>query len=190
MDFLNASLQTLKIYCQSNGIVPEGNKTLKATWRDAAIAFYQSTIEPTLGELFAEADRIGTKYQDPEEVLSTAIELAQLTQDIMGKAGETTKTIAVKAVKIATSERAIEAYRRMAYLAALLVVMAICTVMAIGRMVLEHERTQTAIGAVKVKAVEFARFIRSRAVAFWDWIRSIVPNTLIMAGLSHLDLME
>ena len=154
------------------------------------MAFYQSTIEPTLTELFAEADRIGTKYQDPEEILSFTIELAQLTQDIMGKAGETTKTIAVKAVKIATSDKAIELYRRMAYVTALAIVMVICAVMAIGRMVLEHERTQTAIGEVTVKASEFAQFTRSQSVDWWEWIRSIVPNTLIMAGLSHLDLME
>ena len=182
MNFLTASHQMLKDYCAQNAIVPDGDKRKASTWREAAIAFYQST-ELSLKELFAEADRIGTKYQNPEEIKALKDGLSEMAQEVLGKTIEATKTIAVKAFELITSDKAIEFYRRTIYLMALAVVLIVVLVMAIGRMVLEDDRTQAAIGMVKVRVVEFVEWVRATIDREWQ---SIVN----LASFAHLDLME
>lgn len=172
----------LKDYCTQNAIVPDGDKRKASTWREAATAFYQST-ESSLKELFTEADRIGNKYQDLEEINAVADKLAQLAQEVLGKTIEATKTIAVKTFEAITSDKAIEFYRRTIYLMALAVVLIVVLVMAIGRMVLEDDRTQAAIGMVKVRVVEFGEWVRATIDREWQ---SIVN----LASFAHLDLME
>ena len=130
----------LKDYCTQNAIVPDGDKRKLSTWRDAAIAFYQST-ELSLKELFAQADEIGTKYQDPDEIKAVADELAQLAQDVLGKTIKATKTIAVKTFEAITSDKAIEFYRRTTYLTALALVLVVIAMIEIWKTLVEHERS-------------------------------------------------
>ena len=194
MDFLTASFGELKAYCQSNGITPVGNKTLKATWRDAAIEFYQATIEPTVNELFEKADAIGAKYQDPEEVLSTAIELVELTIAGVAVAAEVAKTIAVKTFEVATSERAIALYRRAAYIAALVVVILVCISIAIGKFLSDEERIIATTIVVSATIVIIPTIARSRSIEFWAWLRSKFEteyqNLINVATVAYLGLLE
>lgn len=172
----------LKDYCTQNAIVPDGDKRKLSTWRDAAIDFYQST-ELSLKELFAEADEIGTKYQDPEHVQAVKAELAQLAQEVLGKTIEATKTIAVKAFEVITSDKAIEFYRRTIYLMALTVVLVVIAMIEIWKTFIEHERIQAATGMVKDRSAEFVEWVRSSIDREWQ---SIVN----LASFAHLDLME
>jgi hypothetical protein len=182
MDFLNASRQMLKDYCAQNNINPEGDKRKAATWREAAIAFFKST-ELSLKELFDKADEIGTKYQDPEHVKAVGAELAQIAQEVLGKAVETTAAIAVQTIETVTSDKAIEFYQRAAYLMALAVVLVVITVVTIGRAILEHEQTQAAIGTVKVRSAEFGEWVR------WSIDREY-QSIVNLARFAHLDFME
>lgn len=176
----------LKDYCEQNSITPEGDKRKASTWRSAAIAFFESTVksaESSLKELFAEADRIGTKYQDPDEIKTVADELAQLAQDVLDKTVESTKTIAIKTFEMLTSERSIEYYRRAIYLIALTVVLVVIAMIEIWKAFIEHERTQIAIGAVKV-----------RSDGLVEWVRSSIDreyqSIVSLASFAHINLME
>ena len=152
MNFQTASLQALKDYCQENAIAVVGDKRKASTWRTAAIAFFNSTVESddsSLGELFTEADRIGNKYQTTEEVQAVKDELAELAQEVLGDA------------EAVTSDKTIELYQQAAVAVVLAVAFVIVTMIAIGRTLIEHDRTQTAIEWVKVRASEFVEWIRS-----------------------------
>lgn len=152
MDFSTASRQALKDYCTQNGVTPDGDKRKASTWRTAAIAFFESTVEPdelSLSELFTEADRIGNKYQTTEEVQAVKDELAELAEEVLGDA------------EVVTSDKTIELYQQAAVAVILAVAFVVITVIAIGRTLIEHERTQTAIEWVRVRASEFVEWVRT-----------------------------
>jgi len=167
MDFLTASRQMLKDYCEQNGVTPDGDKRKADTWRQAAIDFFTS---------------------------EQAVNAANKAIEIVAVTAKTTAKVAVKTFELATCPKAIELYSKTAYLAAMAVLLVICTVIAIGRMVIEDERTQAAIDAVKVKAAVFAEGARSRSMAWWAWVRSKFSNEyqnlLSRVSFAHLDLME
>ena len=162
MDFLTASLKSLKAYCQLNGITPEGNKTLTVTWRDAAIEFFTS--------------------EQAISAASTAIAgvavTVEVAKSVVVKTFEVAKTTAVKAFEIATSERAIALYRKTIYIVAMLAVMLVCTGLAIGRSIIQSQRIRDAVGALRGGLLDVGLHVRSECAAWWQWLEREIQSIL------------
>lgn len=81
----------------------------------------------SFNQLFAQAEEIGAKYQNPEERETLAKEIAQSTEQVAELVFQFAKKTAIAAYQILTSEKAIHIYRSI-----ILAIVLTMTVIGIG----------------------------------------------------------